>query len=540
MLRYATQEHFKNYLLEKEAAKKNDKYKDNSLAPEVMGAAALGLFGYQAIKKGPRKALENVTDGAKAGILKGVKGVKVGKTTKAVTELAKGGVNRARKTNEAWNRFERDLKLKSGRKIGDKLTGKEYKDAWKDFSSKVDGLDKQIDQEFNAWKSQNNVKKSMKKLNNAEREEFEKHLNNKIKNPVVPPNSRINKSPSGGENILKGVGFGASAAATSLGVHAAGQKYFDRMDDDKVRALVRESYDSQGASGKKEERDYPIARAEKLKKQASAKGKMMTLDFTGVKDLQKGTLRGAPDAEKVRLVDKAKKELSEFGELSAGTIIDSAIAFGMPIGASYLVGKDIRGGFKPLDPDKNLMPENSQSLVIDIPLSNTVQKQASESPVDPFPKALIDQKAKGTGIDIPQGKAYKFLMARKRQLYRSIPWAIGSGLALKAMGDAANLGALHADENQLPPIQDGYARMTIQTKPTGGDKARQISDAMMMKRAAQKEISYEDAIDAIVAEISKSIEAPSKDHSSRGAKRVMSQTPKEGLIGRSYQQKMNL
>ena len=295
-----------------------------------------------------------------------------------------------------------------------------------------------------------------------------------------------------GENAADGIALGGSAGLSSLAIHALGEKYFDKKDDDKVRELIRTSYNSDKKKSNDDRRRTPTQRADQYNRRQM--NKQASLEKI---------------VDKARKVDVAKG-LRHAGEISAAGVIDAALITGMPIAIQKATGVDIRKGLR--KPEE--VAEDQNNIVIDVPLTSIKKKANLNGAADDVVEKLTKKEF-----------LKKFLGKRMDTATRVLPWSIAAGTIAGA--------ASKDDTKALPPLADGNARITIQTKP----KPRAINTDILMRSASfrgDQDHDVSDDAEDLLEDIRESIRASSEDNTEEGLKKAIAFVPRDGEVGKSY------
>jgi hypothetical protein len=473
---------------------------DESKIPEALGAAALTLLGVQMARKGPKEALKPVYEGFKGGVSKLPKHIPLSRGARTFVDTLK---QTARKVNPDHGDFEKfkQMKMKSqGNKIGDvrKLNSDVVKKLYKEFGEEKERLSRYFEDQVQQWKKLEGFDPDIpiEKLKKGELDDLREFLKQRYKTDkgqyvdefFKDPQELLNKSRGFSNNLSSGLGFGAGAGSTSFLVHALGEKYFDKMDDDKVRKIVRESY---SPKHKTKNKQYPNDRANRYIKKYSA-------DLSGF-DKIKDFLRNP----------KVKEELSEAGKIVVESAADSAILASLPIAFAKATKRDIRNGFKKIEDTSDL---GTKDIVIDVPL----KKISKEAAMHPYLK--------------------KFLKERKKTAIRVLPWVAPAALINKALTESEEKSKLDK------PIPEGHARIRIQT---GNNRYKQDNKDFMMKRGSLDKKAEKDenknpdeTFSELLKNIDKAIKEYSEEDIKEGTKKMVNYKPKDGVVGRDYQDRM--
>lgn len=294
------------------------------------------------------------------------------------------------------------------------------------------------------------------------------------------------KNHSFRDGAVAGTGF----AGSSLAVHALGQKYFDNKDDDKVRKIIRDSYDTEIYPKRSQHKPLPHNRAKRAVGQEKV---AMKISMSKIKNALKS--------------DGAKENLA----IAGGAFMDGMLVGTVPATASLLLKKDIRNGFKPLGGQEDA----PGAIVIDIPMKN------------------YDSLTKTAGFDYKKAlnrikeseKTMQFLKDRKKAAIRVLPWSVGPSAAMAITGK--NLNEMVTQQSMAAePLREGHARLTIQAP---GAKDHRQSDFMMMKSA-----SVEKTIENIRKDIEAKKGGTEKDKQ-KAVEKLYGLELKEGPLGRQYQ-----
>lgn len=539
--------------------KKPEKYKDNSFVPEALGLTAAALIGANVYKKGWKglapakdgalmgigrnlrfkkmnvpKMLESVKRVGDSGLAKSK-----GYYKQYSKDLAKLKKSHGLKLGDPISKFKGDLP--KGASIKDKLnhhlkTPDIVKDLAKNSRKKVE-YSKDIAKDlYDDFAKKQNIKVPYSKLDPGSQKEFKNYVKKSLGSDSLnleraPKNiidhvkreagladgiKTYSKSGPDGlgyshlkdkqiidllQNKGKSHGFrdasaaGAGFAGTSLAVHALGEKYFDKKDDDKVRRIVRDSYKSEIVPGGKHRKPLPNERVRRMQgREKTAALKMPSK---------------VPEKLKYILKSDATKDNVA---IAAGALVDGAMIGTLPAALSLMTKRDIRNGFKKLDTKNS--DGDSGNVVIDIPM-----KQYR----DMTKTAGINAKKALDRIKESE-RAMKFLADRKRGVIRVLPWSVGMTAAagLNSKLDSARLNS--------SDLREGHARLTIQTPKSNRNKQ---DDFMMMKRA-----SLEDVIENIRKDIEAKKGGTAQDKED-GLKKAVNFKPTDGITGKQYQFRMH-
>lgn len=472
------------------------KNKDDSFAPEVVGGTLAALLAAESIRKGsPRKALAPMVEGAKDVVRGGglAKRLPLNKYVRSGLDLARKGANKARGNFSDFEEFVAMAKKKSGMNYGDDLPKERMKELYKEFREGTNKMDSMVDKAYESWASRQGVKKPLRKLTKTELNDFMQEMDEAYKKSdfefYKEPKNFVKKKRKGTfkEDALKGLGAGSAFGTSSFLVHALGEKYFDEMDNDKIRKAVRDSYKVN------QDKPLPLERAEMLTKRAFAEN-----------------LGGRASRVAKNVGEKAKAAGKSTPELLLGTLLDSAILTAIPASISLALNRDIRNNFQKIDGED----DDSRAITIDVPMKN-LQKKASM-------KETIENAIKHEG-------AREFLRRRKETMIRSVPWVLGPGLLTIAAGKDLRGDLSPAQSEPAKPLEDGYARITIQTKPN----APSNRNSYMMKRASEK-----DPLDELIEALTKDLDKKKEVMPEPNLSKAVNFKPSHNIIGRNYQERM--